>query len=609
MIHYTVNFEQQNAHLFEIRLNLNFAVNHGQRFYLPNWIPGSYMIRDFSRNITSLCANSKGEPVALEKTDKSSWQLLQDVECLEINYQVYAWDLSVRSAHLDSEHAFFNGTSLFLGIDGYEAEDHTVILNASSVARENQWMVATAMPRLNVDAQGFGKYRSGCYEELIDHPFEVGNLTELNFEVAGIEHQMVFCEAPDRVDWERIRSDVQKICAVQVEFFGDQQPPFERYVFMTFVQKKGFGGLEHRASTALHCSFGDLPQKGENTDKISPEYRGFLSLCCHEYFHSWNVKRIKPARFIPMNLSKEINTELLWFFEGITSYYDELLLARSGVIAPDEYLDLLAQTVTKVMRSRGRFKQSVAESSFDAWTKFYKQDENAVNSLVSYYTKGALVALCLDFEIRRHSEGRQSLDDLMRIVWRQFGKTGKGLGETQVKQIVKEMLGTSLSDFFAKALYSTEELPLQSVFDGLGVSYQLLPQYLQSEKGGFVSAQKQRKTLSFLGLSHSADPLGAKVTSVVEGSCAAEAGLSQGDIIIALDNVRVVSSELDEYIGKIPPMTKVQISFFRRERLFHRNCQLSESEANTCYLSLKEEVATENLLHWLQPDKEVRKVS
>ncbi|WP_196137668.1 M61 family metallopeptidase [Aliikangiella sp. G2MR2-5] len=599
MIHYTIGFEQANAHIFDIKLNINFPLHKGQQFYLPDWIPGSYMIRDFARNIITLDANTKGTSVGFEKTGKSGWQLLENVDCLEINYQVYAWDLSVRSAHLDNVHGFFNGTSLFLAIKNYESEKHTVILNASLLAKDNNWIVATAMPAKNIDSNGFGKYVSDNYQELIDHPFEFGQLVKVSFDVFGVPHDMFFTEAPPRVDWERIAADLKKICETEVKFFGDEKPPFERYVFMTFVQKKGFGGLEHMASTALHCSFEDLPLISENSDKVDENYRTFLSLCCHEYFHNWNVKRIKPASFIPMSLNKEVHTELLWFFEGITSYYDELLLARSGVIPVDAYLDMIAKLYTRVMRGKGRYKQTVTESSFDAWTKFYKQDENAMNAIVSYYTKGAMVAFCLDQEIRHKTNGMQSLDDLMRVIWRDYGKTGRGLGETQVQQLVKELTGQSFNEFFDKALYSTDDLPLKEYFDRLGVNYQQIPQYLATEKGGYIDKPKERQPLSFLGVICQADPLGAKVSIVFEDSCAQMAGISSGDIIIAIDDIRITADELDKTISRIPLSTQVSISYFRRDKLYRTECTLTHSDDNTVYLSFQNEKPADEIVKWV----------
>jgi len=598
MIQYTVSFEKANSHIFDVKLNINSALKKGQTFYLPNWIPGSYMIRDFSRNITSLNARSNGSQIAIAKLDKSTWQLQCDVESVELNYQVYAWDLSVRSAHLDNQHAFFNGTSLFLGIKGFELQKHSVVIEASEVAKKENWQVATAMPPTKVDEFGFGEYINANYEELIDHPFELGNLELVEFDVLGVPHKMYFTEAPARVDWQRITKDVKQICEAEIEFFGDEHPPFEQYVFMTFVQKNGFGGLEHMASTALHCSYKDLPLVGEDTDKINSDYRTFLSLCCHEYFHCWNVKRIKPAKFIPSNLEREIHTELLWFFEGITSYYDELLLARSGVVEPSSYLDMFAQTITKVTRSKGRLKQSVTDSSFDTWTKFYKQDENAVNSIVSYYTKGALIAFCLDFEIRKLTDNKKSLDDLMRIIWNQHGKTGVGVGEVQIKKLAEELTGQSMKEFFNKALYSTEDLDLETIFEQLDINYQVIPQYLSIEKGGYVLKAKDRKSVSFLAITHKASALGAQIVSVTDGGCGSTCGLSNDDVVIAIENVRVTSRELDTTIAKIPLGTSIDIHYFRREKLFHTRCTLTEGDANTCYLSFNNDNPSEKMLAW-----------
>jgi predicted metalloprotease with PDZ domain len=598
MIQYTVSFEKANAHIFEVKLNITSALAKGQTFYLPNWIPGSYMIRDFARNITCLTATSKQSEVIVTKIDKSTWILGSDVDSLELNYQVYAWDLSVRSAHLDNQHGFFNGTSLFLGIKGFESETHKVVLKASQNAIQQDWQVATAMPSSKIDNAGFGEYVNADYDELIDHPFEFGKLELVEFDVSGVPHKMFFTEAPARVDWQRIAKDVKQICETEVKFFGDEKPPFDQYVFMTFVQKIGFGGLEHMASTALHCSYKDLPLIGEDIDKINVDYRTFLSLCCHEYFHNWNVKRIKPAKFIPTSLEQEIHTELLWFFEGITSYYDELLMVRAGVVEPSAYLDMLAQTITKVTRSKGRLTQSVTESSFDTWTKFYKQDENAVNSIVSYYSKGALVAFCLDFEIRKLTKHQKTLDDLMRIIWKQHGKTGVGVGEVQIREIAETLVGESMKDFFNNALYTTQELDLKPIFDSMDINYQIIPQYLALEKGGYVATLKERKDVSFLGITHIDNPLGAQIVSVTNDGCASNSGLSNGDIIVAIENVRVTSLELDICIAKIPLGTSINIHYFRREKIYETQCVLKQGDANTCYLSFKSEKPSDTMLAW-----------
>ncbi len=600
LLHYKVSFNQANQHLFDVKLTIDFALQKGQKFSLPSWIPGSYMIRDFAKNIVTLNAKSNGNNIALTKTDKSSWQLNEAVDNLVIDYQVYAWDLSVRSAHLDNQHAFFNGTSLFLAVNSFEHLKHQVEVLASVHAKANHWIVATAMNSEKINASGFGLYQSDNYQDFIDHPFEIGALEKVSFEVDGVPHDMFFTEAPARVDYERIAKDVKQICETEVAFFGDKKPPFERYVFMTFVQKQGFGGLEHMASTALHCSFKDLPLINDNSEKISDSYRTFLSLCCHEYFHNWNVKRIKPKSFVNLDLSKESYTEQLWFFEGITSYYDELLLARAGVIDGQSYLDMLAQSFTRVYKLKGRAIQTVTESSFDAWTKFYKQDENAVNAIVSYYTKGAMVAFALDFEIRRLTKDQKSLDHLMQIIWNEHGKDQKGITSDEIKKHAEKLVNASMDNFFNQALYSTKELAIEKIFTELGINFQLLPQQKHNEKGGFVKAKLERKAVANLGITHKPDPLGVKVLTVDASTCGATCGLSSGDIIIAIDNIRVTSLELDKSIAQIPLGEKIQISYFRRERLYHVECLLTEVVPNIVYLSLQSEQESPELLAWLQ---------
>ncbi len=369
---------------------------------MPAWIPGSYLIRDFSRQLDTLQARCKGKAIAVRKTGNHTWRCAPCRGPLAIDYTVYAWDLSVRGAHFDESHAFFNGTSVFLGVIGQTNEPCHVKLVPPTQARG--WKVYTSLPIASghpdaAKQYGFGVYAAPDYDALIDHPVEMGTPQVLRFKAHGAAHEMVFTGVAPKLDMARIARDVQKICAAQIALFDPvgKQAPFldsaSRYVFMVMVTGDGYGGLEHRASTALMTSRYDLPSLGvEPTEG----YQTFLGLVSHEYFHTWNVKRIKPAAFAPYNLSRENHTRLLWVFEGFTSYYDDLMLLRSGVIGENDYLRLLGKTISAVHRGAGRHKQSVAESSFDAWTRYYKQDENSPNVLVSYYTKGSLIALGLD---------------------------------------------------------------------------------------------------------------------------------------------------------------------------------------------------------------------
>ena len=507
----------------------------------------------------------------------------------------------MRSAHFDDQHCFFNGTSTFLALRGAEDLPHQVQIVKPGYLLDKEWKVATSMRAFNTDSKGFGKYQSSCYADLIDHPFEITDFIETSFEVDGIKHRMIFAEAPKNIDLQRITNDVQSICQYECSFFRDPKPPFAQYLFMTFVQKQGFGGLEHLSSTALHCSHSDLPKIGDDPTKKSDDYQKFLALCSHEYFHCWNVKRIKPACFESYKLQQEVHTELLWFFEGITSYYDELFLLRAGVISQQNYLDMLAKNITRYMRGKGRQKQSVTDSSFDAWTKFYKQDENAPNAIVSYYVKGGLIAFCLDFEIRRLTNNGKTLDDLMRLVWQQHGKSGVGVDEKGIQKLAETLVKTSLQEFFEFILYSTDELDLDSLFAQLGIKYQLVAESKQLDKGGYVKIPVQRKTLCSLNISHKENPVGAEIISVFEEGCASDSGLSNKDIIIALDGYRVDSRELDKRIAEYPIESEIQISYFRRDKLHHRICVLKASEANTCYLSFNGKQPNSNFNEWINP--------
>ncbi|CAM5181849.1 M61 family metallopeptidase [Oligella ureolytica] len=429
-IFYSITSNDLSGHRFKVTLTIAEPDPKGQTISLPRWIPGSYMIRDFSKHIETLKATHNNYPLSITHLDNHTWQV-EPVSHgpIQIDYTVYAWDLSVRKAHLDETHGFFNGTSVFLKVHGQE--ERPCLVEIKAPRHTKKWRVYTSLPSAkdHPDAAAhtrFGFYRANNYDDLMDHPVEMGRPKVISFVAGGIAHDMVFTGVLPNIDFERIAADTAKICETQISLFEPESgtPPFSdssnRYVFMTTVTGNDYGGLEHRNSTALICSRKSLPTVGEK--KQSKEYREFLGLVSHEYFHSWNVKRIKPAAFAPYQLDRATPTSLLWIFEGFTSYYDDLMLLRSGLIDEQQYFDLIAETISRVNNDSGRIKQSIAESSFDAWTKFYQQDENARNQIVSYYSKGSLVALCLDLLIRQHSNHERSLDDVMRYLWQHYGK-------------------------------------------------------------------------------------------------------------------------------------------------------------------------------------------
>ncbi|MFS8932407.1 M61 family metallopeptidase [Cupriavidus taiwanensis] len=568
-IRYAIAPLQPEAHLFAVTVTVSEPDPAGQCFSLPAWIPGSYMIRDFARNIVRIRADAGGLEVRLSKLDKQRWQAapvaLADGP-LTLSYEVYAWDLSVRAAHLDTTHGFFNGSSVFLCVEGQAERPCTVDIHAPAGEAYRDWRVATAMReapgRDGAKRYGFGRYLVADYDELVDHPVEMGTFQLASFRACGAQHDVVFTGRVPQLDLERVCRDLKRICETQIRLFEPRtaQAPFldsnRRYVFMTMVTSDGYGGLEHRASTALICSRNDLPVRGNS--ETSEGYRTFLGLCSHEYFHTWNVKRIKPAAFVPYRLAQETYTPLLWLFEGFTSYYDDLVLVRSGCVTEAQYVEMLAKTWNGVLRGNGRTKQSVAESSFDAWTKYYRQDENAPNAIVSYYTKGALVALALDLTIRDKTRGRRSLDDVMRALWRSYGRgfyapdaVQRGVTEAEVHALFDEVTGLRMGPLLRALTEGTGELPLPPLFKAFGIK---------------AEAQKPARTAA-LGIKVKTEDGWVRVTQVLDGGAAQAAGLSAGDLLVAVDGVRMAPGQLDKLLARYRPGDRIELHAFRRDEL------------------------------------------
>ncbi|MCA1248795.1 M61 family metallopeptidase [Massilia sp. MS-15] len=558
---YTIVPKDLAGHLFDVTLTVASPDPDGQVFALPAWIPGSYMIREFARNIVRIRAESGGQEVALAKLDKHSWRAAKSAGPLTLHYEVYAWDLSVRAAHLDQTHGFFNGTSVFLRVLGQEDRPHQVDIQRPADPAAKTWRVATAMKELGARRYGFGTYVAGDYDELIDHPVEMGDFQLASFKAHGVPHDIVVTGRVPNLDMARLQADLKAICETQIAFFEPQtkRAPMERYVFMTMAVGDGYGGLEHRASTALICARADLPGLGTPKGGEPGEgYLRFLGLCSHEYFHTWNVKRIKPAVFAPYDLQVENYTPLLWLFEGFTSYYDDLMLVRAGIIGEPTYFKLLSKTMAGVLRGSGRLKQSVAESSFDAWSKYYRQDENSPNAIISYYTKGSLIGLAFDLTIRARTHGARSLDDVMRVLWERFGCDfyqggGRGVGEAQVEAIFDEVAGARLRTQFERWVRGTEDLPLAKLYAPFGLKL------VDERKSGKPS----------LDANIGRDPLGAKLSQVHEGGAAHRAGLSAHDVIIAIDGLRATGnpSNVDTLLGRYRVGDTVRIHAFRRDEL------------------------------------------
>ncbi|WP_426168423.1 M61 family metallopeptidase [Pseudoduganella sp. R-34] len=559
-ISYTIAAKDPATHMFQVTMTIEAPAAEGQVLVLPAWIPGSYMIREFSRNIVQIRAEAGGQPVELSKLDKHSWQAEPCKGKLTVHYEVYAWDLSVRAAHLDQTHGFFNGTSVFLRALGQEGEPHVVDIQRPAHEAASKWRVATALKELKARRYGFGTYVAQDYDELIDSPVEMGTFEMASFKALGVQHDVVFTGRVPNLDIARVCADLKQICETQIAFFEPRtkKAPMDRYVFMTMVVGDGYGGLEHRASTALFCSRADLPTTAQKGKEPSEGYMKFLGLCSHEYFHTWNVKRIKPAVFAPYDYQAENYTPLLWLFEGFTSYYDDLLLVRAGLLSEEGYFKMLGKTVGAVLRGSGRTKQSVADSSFDAWGKYYRQDENSPNAIVSYYAKGSLIGLGLDLTIRAKTNGKRSLDDIMRALWQKFGRdfyNGKPRGVTpeEVEALFDNVAGFKLKTFFDKYIRGTEDVPLAKLLPQFGVGY------------------KDERKASKPGLDVNLGREGAdcKLSAVHDGGAAQKAGLSANDLLVAIDGLRVSGnpSNVDGLLSRYKVGETVQVHAFRRDEL------------------------------------------
>ncbi|MEJ5998992.1 PDZ domain-containing protein [Paucibacter sp. AS307] len=577
MVHYQIEIADAQAHLFRVTLTLA-APAAEQAFSLPVWIPGSYMVREFSRHLSGLRARQGQRELAVQQTSKCAWQVrCSGRAALVLSYQVYAFDTSVRAAFLDTERGFFNGTSLCLRVHGREHEAHGIELAGLLPG----WQVATGMRA----GRGKASYEAADYDELVDHPFELGKFWRGQFSAAGVPHEFVVAGAYPILDGERLLRDAQRICEAQINFWhGDHKPgkrvgkpagkpPFERYVFLLNAVDDSYGGLEHRASTALIAARRDLPRLGQA--ELSEGYVRLLGLISHEYFHTWNVKRLRPDVFASFDYGQENYTQLLWFFEGFTSYYDELFLVRSGLIDEARYLKLLASTFSGVLAAPGRKHQSVAQSSFDAWVKYYRQDENTPNAVVSYYTKGSMVAMALDLALRsadQPSGCSVHLDALMRLLWQRSGGGGP-IGEADIMAAVTELGGAALAQDLTLWVHGTDDLPLPALLERFGLRW----------------AADKASLAQRIGLRVSEENGSIVVKQVLQGSAALAAGFCAGDEILACNGWRL--RKLEDALLCLQPERLAQMEWLvvRDQRVLTLLLHLPTGEAAATPVALSPE--------------------
>ena len=531
-IHYSLT-PDTHRHIFSVRLSISGDFENGVHVFMPNWIAGSYMLREFARHIVWLRAfNDFGESITLSPTSQHSWHSAPFVGGLTIEYEVFAHDNSVRAAFLDNTTGFFNATSVCLCVQESANQTHALTLNPP-VAAQN-WQVATQLtPAADTTERGFGAYTAKDYDELADCPVRMGTLTWLTFEAEQIAHTVAISGEVPHLNATLLIEDMRAICTAQLKLFkpvtddASTPPPFASYLFLIDARATGYGGLEHRSSTALLTTRASLPNLEDNAHARRTAYTDLLGLISHEYFHTWNVKRIKPAAFVSYDLSKPADTSLLWFFEGVTSYYDDLILYRTGILDEAQYFKILEQHIHQVMQRSGAQQQTVTQAGYYAWSKYYQPTENTPNAHVSYYTKGALVALCLDLFIRHNSQHTRSLDDVMRHLWQKFGQNfydlsadeRRGVRLAAIQRAIERYAGVNPYYLLQVALFTTEPLPLNL----LCLSHGLHLKYTRPNQAEFGASFKKIEQ-------------GWLIERVLTGGMAQRAGLAPQDVLIAIDN-------------------------------------------------------------------------
>ena len=562
MLHYQIEFDDYRQHL--IHVTLRFVADPTQVLSLPTWIPGSYLIREFSKHIESVRAyDEEGRLLEIQKFEKNKWRLFNtDHELITVEYDVYAYDLSVRGAYVDQTRLYVNPACACLGLEGQE--DKAVEVELFLPDELKHFQLATGMVSKSL-VKGRFTLKAKNYAELIDAPFELAEQTRFGFEANGIPHEFVV-SGKHAMNAARMQQDIEKICATEISMFGSA--PFSNYTFMTMATANSYGGLEHPNSTSLISPREDLPKANE-PEEPSEDYQRFLGLCSHEYFHSWLVKFIRPENFVNYDLNKEGYTSLLWIFEGFTSYYDDLILLRSGVISQASYIKLLKTQIDRYLQNPGRFVQSVSESSFDAWVKFYRQDENSNNAGTSYYNKGCLVALCLDLGLRLRGS---SLDALMRKLYENAQK-GIQVHERTIVELCNELTGDNWIEQINHLINTTDELPLDQLFPEFGLSYSL----------------KNDKSLP-LGLKLVEKPEGVLVQSARRDGAAAQAGLSAHDVIIAIDGLKATVKLVEKYAKQEGIYS---ILAFRRDELMSFDVKASGSELTEVELKVENQAKAE----------------
>ncbi|MEW5737740.1 MAG: PDZ domain-containing protein [Myxococcota bacterium] len=557
-IRYRVSMPRPHSHLFEVEASFPPA-GETLTVCLPVWTPGSYLVREYARHVQEFkVVDEAGFSVPFERADKRSFLIRAANKPVRCVYKVYANELTVRTSHLDGTHGYFNGATLFFYAEVLRRAEHRVTVEPFA-----DWRVSVALPMSGRE------YVARDYDELVDSPFEVGPHTPIPFTAAGVPHEVVLWGEP-QLDEKKLVADFTRLIETEATMFGGL--PMQRYVFIVHATDKGRGGLEHKASTVLL-----FPRSGFSSPK---GWEDFLTLAAHEYFHLWNVKRVKPRRLVPFDYAQENYTQLLWWFEGCTSYYDNLVTRRAGLMTAPRYLTRLGESFTSLHTTPGRLVLPLVDASMIAWTKHYRPDENTPNTAVSYYLKGELVCALLDLTIRQATKDERSLDDVQRLLWKRFGDES-GVPEDGVEAAAQEVAGINLKPFFDRALRSVDELDL-SVLSHVGLEAKFRPRESTGDKGGTPPRNKGEKNPGYLGVATKGS---STIATVFDGSPAMQAGIYADDEVVALDGFKCDAGQLLSRCEDKRPGETVKLTLFRRDRLLEVPVVLGARPADAVWLA------------------------
>jgi predicted metalloprotease with PDZ domain len=551
---YTVSMSKPWTHHLEVEMRLNWAqMPEKAEIKMPVWTPGSYLIREYARHVQDFTVkDASGNDLTWQKANKNTWQIdTKGTKEIVVRYNVYANELTVRTNELNADHAFFNNSALLMF-----PKDQISVPSTVKIVPFGNWKIATGLPKVEGQTNTF---RAENFDVLYDSPFEVGDFKEISFDAQGKSHRIVF-EGEGNYDMQKTAADIKKIVEEAYKMFGEL--PYKDYLFI--VNLRGGGGLEHLNSTALQF----------NRLDFTTRYGSFLTLVAHEFFHAWNVKRIRPDALGPFDYENENYTKLLWVAEGATAYYENVLVRRAGLMTDKKFLETYATTFQALQNRPGRFETSLEEASFDAWIKYYRPDENAVNNQISYYDKGEIVNFLLDMEIRRLSSGAKSLDNVMRYLYNEFAKKNKNFTPEDYQKVSEMMAGKSLNDFFSKYVRGREELDYNSALNSIG---------LRLTTGGAAAK-------AYLGASLEQQGERLVVKQLRVETPGYEQGLNTGDQIIALDGLRIGQTDsvtktsaqptdtVKDFAARLEmkkPGDKIRLTFFRFDQLRELEITLS----------------------------------